>query len=86
MKRLIPQKQPFNFIPNLLLLKILKKLKRWTTHGLYTKTHLHRRHGFILEEKKESAAFGKQLTLLLLNKVPGSPEFMAFSNFAGCKN
>jgi peptidyl-dipeptidase Dcp len=33
----------------------------WTTHELYTAAHLYKKHGFVLEEEKESLAFGKPL-------------------------
>jgi ribosomal protein S18 acetylase RimI-like enzyme len=33
----------------------------WTTHELFTAAHLYRKHGFVLEEEKESSAFGKPL-------------------------
>jgi peptidyl-dipeptidase Dcp len=33
----------------------------WTTHELYTAAHLYKKHGFVLEEEKESSAFGKPL-------------------------
>jgi ribosomal protein S18 acetylase RimI-like enzyme len=33
----------------------------WTTHELFTAAHLYKKHGFVLEEEKESSAFGKPL-------------------------
>ncbi len=33
----------------------------WTTDELYTAAHLYKKHGFLLEEEKESTAFGKPL-------------------------
>jgi peptidyl-dipeptidase Dcp len=33
----------------------------WTTHELYTAAYLYKKHGFVLEEEKESSAFGKPL-------------------------
>jgi peptidyl-dipeptidase Dcp len=38
-----------------------RKSYLWTTHELFTAAHLYKKHGFVLEEEKESSAFGKPL-------------------------
>jgi ribosomal protein S18 acetylase RimI-like enzyme len=38
-----------------------RKSYLWTTHELYTAAHLYKKHGFILNEEKDSSAFGKPL-------------------------
>jgi peptidyl-dipeptidase Dcp len=38
-----------------------RKSYLWTTHELYTAAHLYKKNGFVLEEEKESSAFGKPL-------------------------
>ena len=38
-----------------------RKSYLWTTHELSTAAFLYKRHGFMLTEEKESAAFGKSL-------------------------